>query len=179
MGPWARAFLEGVGHQEVSDTPPVTELRIEPSLITASVDGRRVSLSAPPILAGIWAAIEGQVTADRQSEQLAQLLEHTWEEPLVPLELVRVGAERDVAAVVHAVAEEIERDPSTLLRFRGYDAGTAAGGDDAWRGRELPPLPLPARRPPDSAPKRFGTSGIRTADGDLVDVLVRVYSAFS
>jgi hypothetical protein len=27
-------------------------------------------------------------------------------------------------------------------------------------------------------PKRFGTSGIRTADGDLVEVLVRAYGAF-
>jgi hypothetical protein len=28
-------------------------------------------------------------------------------------------------------------------------------------------------------PKRFGTSGIATADGDLVEVLVRVYGAFA
>lgn len=177
MGPWARAFAALQARDASLLT--VTDLRIEPSLVTARVDGRRVSLSAPPIAGGIWAAIEAQVTTDRQSEQLAQLLEHTWEEPLVPPELVRVGAEEDVAAVVHAVAEEIDRDPSTLLRFRGYDAGAANGSDDAWRGGELPPLPPPARRPPDSVPKRFGTSGIRTADGDLVDVLVRVYSAFS
>jgi hypothetical protein len=177
VGPWARVFATLHVRQPSHGT--VTDLRVEPSLVTARVDGRRVSLSAPPIAGGIWAAIEAQVTPDRQSEQLAQLLEHTWEEPLVPAELVRVGAEEDVAAVAHAVAEEIDRDPSTLLRFRGYDAGAAAGGNDAWRGGELPPLPPPARRPPDSVPMRLGTSGIRTADGDLVDVLVRVYSAFS
>jgi len=97
----------------------------------------------------------------------------------VPPELVRVGAEEDVAAVVRAVADEIERDPSALLRFRGYRARSAAEGG-AWHARgELPPLPPPARRPPDSVPKRFGTSGIATADGDLVDVLVRVYGAFA
>ncbi|HEU5362077.1 MAG TPA: hypothetical protein VFU56_01990 [Gaiellaceae bacterium] len=175
MGPWARAFLGGAGH--TSDG--VTELRVEPSLITARVNGRSVSLSAPPIPAGVWAAIEGHVTTDRQSEQLAQLLEHTWEEPLVPSELVRVGAEEDVAAVVRAVAEEVDRDPSALLRFRGYDARPAVDHDDAWQARgSLPPLPPPARRPPDSVPKRFGTSGVRTADGDLVETLIRAYRAF-
>lgn len=178
-GPWARAFaaqFEGVRHQEVSDT--VSALRIEPSLITARVDGRAVTLSAQPIPPGVWAAIAAQVTPDRQSLELAQLLEHTWEEPLVPEELVRIGADEDVAAVAGAVAAEIERDPSTLLRFRGFGAETV-NHDDAWRGSELPPLPVPARRPPDSVPKRFGASGIPTADGELVEVLVRAYRAFA
>ena len=98
---------------------PVSELRIESSLITARVDGRQVTLSAQPIPPGVWAAIAAQVTPDRQSLELAQLLEHTWEEPLVPEELVRIGADEDVAAVAGAVAAEIERDPSALLRFRG------------------------------------------------------------
>jgi len=176
-GPWTRAFLDatGVGHQEASDT--VAGLRVESSLITATVDGRSVTLSAQPISPGVWAAIAAQVTPDRQSLELAQLLEHTWEEPLVPEELVRVGAVEDVAAVAGAVAAEIERDPSTLLRFRGY-AAQAAKDDQAWQGGELPPLPPPARRPPDSVPKRFGASGIPTADGELVEVLVRAYRAF-
>ncbi|HET7128153.1 MAG TPA: hypothetical protein VFJ93_03660 [Gaiellaceae bacterium] len=177
-GPWARAFVNalGIGHQEVPDT--VSELRIESSLITARVAGRPVTLSAHPIPPGVWAAIAAQVTPDQQSLELAQLLEHTWDEPLVPDELVRVGSEEDVAAVAGAVAEEIERDPSTLLRFRGY-ATRPADDDGAWRGGELPPLPSPARRPPDSVPKRFGASGIQTADGELVEVLVRAYRAFA
>jgi hypothetical protein len=177
-GPWTRAFLDaiGVGHQEVSDA--VSELRFGPSLITARVGGRPVTLSAQPIPPGVWAAIAAQVTPDRQSLELAQLLEHTWEEPLVPEELVRVGADEDVAAVAGAVAAEIERDPSALLRFRGF-AARSAPDDEAWRGDELPPLPPPARRPPDSVPKRFGASGIPTADGELVEVLVRAYRAFA
>jgi len=176
-GPWTRAFLATLpeGVEQVSDT--VSALRIEPSLITATVDGRPVTLSAQPIPPGVWAAIAAQVTPDRQSLELAQLLEHTWEEPLVPDELVRVGAEDDVAAVAGAVAAEIERDPSSLLRFRGY-AAERARDEAAWRGGELPPLPPPARRPPDSVPKRFGASGIPTADGELVEVLVRAYRAF-
>ncbi|HZU21067.1 MAG TPA: hypothetical protein VE982_07585 [Gaiellaceae bacterium] len=175
MGPWARSFLAALDCHPARGR--VTELRVEPSLITAKVDGRRVTLSAPPIAPGIWAAIDGSVRTDRQSAELAQLLEHTWEEPLVPREVVRVGADDDVAAVAHAVAEAIEREPATLLRWRGY--GGAASDHDPWRGSELPPLPPPARRPPESVPKRFGASGIATPDGDLVEVLVRAYRAFA
>lgn len=174
-GPWARSFADRYALEASGD---VAELRVEPSLITATVEGRQVTLSAQPIPPGVWAAIDAQVTPDRQSLELAQLLEHTWEEPLVPEELVRVGADEDVAAVAGAVAAEIERDPSTLLRFRGY-AAQAAHDEAAWHGGELPPLPPPARRPSDSVPKRFGASGIQTADGELVEVLVRAYRAFA
>jgi hypothetical protein len=155
-GPWARAFLDRYQVPEVPGTGVVAELRVEPSLITARVGDRAVTLSATPIPPGVWAAIAAQVTP----------------------ELVRVGADEDVAAVVGAVAAAIERDPSTLLRFRGY-AARPVGDDDAWYGGELPPLPPPARRPPDSVPKRFGASGIPTADGELVEVLVRAYRAFA
>jgi hypothetical protein len=158
--------------------PTVEDLRVEPSLITARVGGRPVTLSAAPISAGIWAAVAGSVTTERQSEQLLQELEHTWEEPLIPAEIVQVGSDEDVAAVIEAVAEQIDRDPATLLRWRGYGASTAKDVD-AWRGGELPPLPPPARRPPESVPKRFGASGISTPDGDLVEVLVRAYRTFA
>ena len=178
MGPWARAVVDALAVAGgTGATEAVSQLRVEPSLVTARVDGRSVTLSAPPISPGIWAALGGQVTTDRQSEELSQLLDHTWEEPLVPTNIVRIGSEDDVAAVAQALASRIDADPSTLLRWRGYT--TAGEGDgDAWRGSELPPLPPPARRPPDSVPKRFGTSGIHTPDGDLVELLVRVYRAF-
>jgi hypothetical protein len=174
MGPWSRAFLDRYQLQHASGAGLVADLRIEPSLITARVDGRTVTLSAPPISPGIWAALDGDVTTDRQSEQLAQELEHTWEEPLVPEEIVRVGADEDVAALARAVADEIERDPSALLRWRGYGSEASKNGD-AWRGGELPPLPPPARRPPDSVPKRFGASGISVQGEDLVETLIRAF----
>jgi len=180
MGPWAKAFLAALGCQTptVSDTSSITELRVDPSLISARVDGRQVSLSAPPIPSGIWAAVESSVTPDRQSDQFAQLLDHTWDEPLIPPEIVRVGAGSDVAAVAHAVAQAIDADPATLLRWRGHGADEQATGD-AWRGGPLPELPPPYRRPPESVPKRFGASGISTADGDLVEIIVRAYAAFA
>jgi hypothetical protein len=177
MGPWAKAFLDALSASQPADATVVTELRIDPSLISARVDGRQVTLSAPPIPRGIWAAVDGSVTADRQTEQLAHLLDHTWDEPLVPPEIVRVGAAADVAAVAHAVAAAIDDEPASLLRWRGYEADAAPAGD-AWRGGPLPALPPPARRPPDSVPKRFGASGIATPDGDLVEIVVRAYAAF-
>jgi hypothetical protein len=180
VGPWAKAFLDALGSQapQVPDTTSVAKLQIDPSLISAEVDGRPVTLSAAPISSGIWAAIESSVTTDRQTEQLAQLLDHTWEEPLVPRQIVRVGRDDDVAAVARAVAAAIEREPATLLRWRGYRADAVEQGD-AWRGGPLPELPPPARRPPESAPKRFGASGIATTDGDLVETLIRAYAAFA
>jgi len=177
VGPWALAVLDAFGarHRDVSGT--VTDFRVQPALVTARVDGREVALSASPITRGIWAAV-GKVTA-AQSEQFAQQLEHTWEEPLVPRQVTRLGRDDDVAAVAHAFAEAIERDPSALLRWRGYGATADDASEDPWRGGELPELPPPARRPPESVPKRFGASGIQTPDGDLVEVLVRAYRAFA
>jgi len=148
----------------------VTDLRVESSLVTALVDGERVSLSAPPIPAGIWAAV------DVTSSTLAQTLEHTWEEPLVPADVVRVGSTEHVEALQAAFAEAVEAEPELLLRWRGYRSETPVS-DDPWQGGELPALPPPARRPPESVPKRFGASGIRIGDDDLVTILSRAYAA--
>jgi hypothetical protein len=177
VGPWSRAFLEKFGSPTGVDTSEVRDLRIEPALITARVGDETVTLSAPPIPAGIWAAIE-PVRADVQSESLIQILDHTWEEPLAPETIVRVGSREAVAAVSAAVAETIEADPSAFLRWRGYTTVDPAGSDN-WRGGDLPGLPPPARRPPDSVPKRFGSSGIHAAHGDLVEALVAAYAEFS
>ena len=172
MGPWARAFLAAVGGA-LSDEE-VRDLRVEPGLITARVGREQVTLAAEPIGAGIWAAFE-PIDTRHQSQGLAQHLEHTWEEPLIPPHITRVGSDEAVAAVVAAVADAIEDDPAVLLRWRGY--GERRGSDDAWGGGELPELPE-SRRPAESVPNRFGSSGIHASGGDLVEQLVRVYRAF-
>jgi hypothetical protein len=118
------------------------------------------------------------VRTDVQSESLVQSLEHTWEEPLVPEVIVRVGSAEAIAAVASKVAAEIDANPGLLLRWRGYRVGHEATTDD-WHGGPLPALPAPARRPPDSVPKRFGTSGTSTPRGDLVEDLVAAYEAFT
>lgn len=172
MGPLARAFLERCRTPPVSDTLSVSELRVEPSLVTAEVEGEQVSLSATPIAAGIWAEV------DERSSSLPQTLEHIWDEPLVPEHVVSSGRPEHVAVLAHAFAEAFDDDVQLLLRFRGLPSETANDGDP-WRGGKLPELPPPARRPPESVPKRFGSSGIRVADEDLVEVLVRAYAAFA
>lgn len=141
-------------------------LDVTPGLVTADVDGERVVLGAAPIPAGIWAAV------DVASVNLAQTLEHTWEEPLWPEAVTTVGS----ADAIAAVRRRLERDRALLLRWRGYPSEGEVG--DSWAGAHLPPLPPPARRPPDSVPKRFGSSGIAHAGDDLVEALVRVYGAF-
>lgn len=143
------------------------KLEVTPGLVTAEVDGERVVLGAAPIPPGIWAAV------DVESSNLAQTLDHTWDEPLWPEAVTTVGSPEGVAAV----RRRVEGDRELLLRWRGYPGEREVG--DAWSGTPLPPLPPSARRPPDSVPKRFGTSGITCGSGDLVEALVAAYTAFT
>lgn len=143
------------------------KLDVTPGLVTADVDGEHVVLGAAPIAAGVWAAV------DVALPNLAQTLDHTWEEPLWPESVTTVGSPEAVAAV----RRELEADRDLLLRWRGYPGETEVG--DAWSGAALPELPRRSRRPPDSVPKRFGTSGIYAVHGDLVEALVAAYAAFS
>lgn len=141
------------------------KLDVTPGLVTADVDGEHVVLGAPPIPRGIWAAV------DVTSVNLAQTLDHTWDEPLWPEAVTSVGSPEAVGAV----RRQLEADRELLLRWRGYPGEAEMG--DAWSGGALPELPPRSRRPPDSVPKRFGTSGIRTDRGDLTEVLVTAYAA--
>jgi hypothetical protein len=142
------------------------KIEVAPGLATADVDGERVVLAAPPIPAGVWAEV------DAGSSTLEQTLAHTWEEPLWPEDVTSVGPPDLVAAV----RRRLEEDRELLLRWRGFGSDDEAAG--AWTGGALPELPPPARRPPNSVPKRFGSSGVVSAGSDLVEALVRVYDAF-
>ena len=93
-----------------------------------------------------------------------------------------------MAALAYAVAREIDRDPSVLLRWRGCGAAETEPEpelaappeleDDPWLAGTLPaarPLrPLPAG----AVLKRLGPSRIRVGNEDLADVLQRAYAAF-
>jgi hypothetical protein len=97
-----------------------------------------------------------------------------------------------VAALAYVIADELDRDPSLLLRFRGCDEeDEAAAADepepapvevfdgDPWEAGPLPPArdlrPLPAG----AVLKRFGPSGVRVGEDDLADVLKRAYASFA
>ncbi|HEY6961929.1 MAG TPA: hypothetical protein VI408_08595 [Gaiellaceae bacterium] len=162
MHEWAKALRAHFGDAD-GDVP---DLRVEPGLVT----GGGATLAAPVIPAGVWAEV------DVDSSMLAQTLEHTWEEPLVPGEITRVGSAEAVASLGAAFANAVERDATLLLRFRGYGEGDA--NSNPWRGGELPSLPEHERRPPESVPNRLGRSGIGTGAGDLVEALAGVYRAF-
>jgi hypothetical protein len=201
MGPWARHFAAAVAGAAPPSAAAVSNLRVEVGAIFATVDAGdggicTVSLLAPLIPEGVWTAVvrfarnrealQAGVEARTQSEQLERLLAEDWEEPLVP-EPASIahpctcderGDCEHVAAVGHAMAAAIDRDPSLLLRWRGCVEGAAAVGDP-WRGGPLPELDGPRPHPPGVILMRLGESGIRIGDADLADVLQRAYAAFA
>jgi len=100
-----------------------------------------------------------------------------------------------VAALAFAVADEIDADPSLLLRWRGCVAATEVPieadvvstaessldltDDDPWRAGALPE-PRPLRPLPVGAVlKRLGPSGLELRGEDLADVLQRAYASFA
>jgi len=196
-GSWARAFAAAVGLEDNMPLLAVASLRLEPGLITAQVDGCAVTISAATVPARIWAAMTGYarnrgaleqaVKGEVQSVQLEHLMTQDWDEPLVPRPdaVLRTctcdggGTCEHVAAVARAVVDEIDRDPATLLRWRGCFAAAPPSADDPWVGGEPPALAAAAGRPLQSVPHRLGPSGIAVGGEDLVDVLGPAYAALA
>jgi hypothetical protein len=96
-----------------------------------------------------------------------------------------------VAALAYAVAQEIDREPALLLRWRGCGrsdhepepepaaAAPAAPAGDPWLAGTLPP-PRPLRPLPTGAVlKRLGPSGVRVSGSELETVLARAYAVFA
>ena len=168
-----------------------------------------MTISAARIPPRIWAAmkryargkppLEEAVEGRAQSVHLEHLMNIDWEEPLVPpaRALVRscsCGEDgcAHVAALAYVVADELDRDPSLLLRFRGCDeaeepaavdepglAPAEAFAGDPWQAGPLPP-PRDLRPLPTGAVlKRLGPSGVRVGGVDLADVLKRAYASFA
>ena len=216
-GPWARLFATAVVPDESSSVAEhgrrlvdsIENMVVEAGTLTATVDGCEATIAADPVPPRIWtaltrsarnspqvvAAIEGRA----QSVHLEHLMTLDWDRPLVPRkrELVRAcschrgGACEHVAALAYAFAEEIDRDPSALLRWRGVDAieedvpepeepvAVETAPPEAWEAGALPepralrPLPVGA------VLKRLGPSGLKVGSDDLVDVLERAYAEFA
>jgi uncharacterized Zn finger protein len=217
-GPWARAFgamlvpdesaPEALRGKELWLAGAVEDLRIEPGLITATVAGCAVTLSTPTVPPRIWAAmtsyargrgsLERAVQGEVQSMQLESLMTQDWNEPLVPKPSAPVrtcacpdeGCEH-IAALAYGVAEQIDRDASSLLAWRGCrdERSDLSQGDraartgapqDPWQGSG----PLPAARtarPLAGAVvlRRLGVSGIAAGESDLSDRLLPAYDVFA
>jgi uncharacterized Zn finger protein len=216
-GPWARLFATAVMPDEGSSVAEhgrrllrgaaVGELKVEVGKLSAEVDGDQVTIAAEPVPPRIWAALalsarntpqlEAAVQGRTQSVHLEHLMTMDWERPLVPRtrELTvrcTCGHRRceHVAAAAYAFAEEIDRDPGALLRWRGVDAVEAPAPEpeplevetvppEAWEAGLLP-KPRPLRPLPVGAVlKRLGPSGLSVGGDDLVDVLERAYAEFA
>ena len=193
----------------------VGPVEVTQGTLAANVAGCSVAITAKPVPPRIWAAmvrfargnrpLEEAVEGRAQSVHLEHLMIEDWSEPLVPrpYELGRTcSCDSDgepcehVAALAFAVADEIDADPSLLLRWRGCVAaperppgrsGSRAGvepsldltDDDPWRAGVLPE-PRPLRPLPVGAVlKRLGPSGLQLRGEDLADVLQRAYVSFA
>jgi hypothetical protein len=191
MGPWARSFLAAVIGNAERPELEVTELRIEPGLISARVEGEEVTLSAPLVPQRIWAAItryaqgmgqlQDAVEGRFQSVHLEHLLEEDWGETLIPRSgaITRSGG-GDVAAVAFAVADRIDESPGELLRWRGVE-GTerVLSSADPWQGKPLDAVPGSRATARGVVLKRLGPSGIASVSGELSGALRAAYDAFA
>jgi uncharacterized Zn finger protein len=215
-GPWARLAATAVNRDESSSIAErgrqlvregrVHDLTVEARTVSGRVGECEVTIAAEPVPPRIWAALaisargtpqlEAAVAGRAQSVHLEHVMTMDWERPLVPrtrdltlrCTCDRGGCEH-VAALAYAFAEEIDRDPSALLRWRGVDAVEEAEPEpvveveaipaEAWEAGPLP-TPRPLRPLPVGAVlKRLGPSGLRAGDGDLADVLERAYEEFA
>ena len=223
-GAWARLLATAVVRDEGSAVAErarallreeaVGPVAVEEGTLSARVAGCAVAIVAKPVPPRIWAsmtrfargnrpleeAVEGRV----QSVHLEHVMIEDWSEPLVPrpYELGRTcscdgGGDlcEHVSALAYAVAEEIDADPSLLLRWRGCVAVPARPeeaaavpspepvvdltDDDPWRAGVLPE-PRPLRPLPVGAVlKRLGPSGLVLRGEDLATVLERAYVSFA
>jgi uncharacterized Zn finger protein len=223
-GPWARLLASAVVRDEGSALAErgralvrdgeVGPVEVVQGTLAAQVAGCSVAITAKPVPPRIWAAmarfargnrpLEEAVEGRAQSVHLEHLMIEDWSEPLVPrpYELGRSctcdheGEPCEhVAALAFAVADEIDADPSLLLRWRGCVAAPELPAeaapespvepaidltnDDPWRAGALPE-PRPLRPLPVGAVlKRLGPSGLDLRGEDLADVLQRAYVSFA
>ena len=127
-----RALARGGNVHTVS----VAEGMLSADVATGISGDHRVTIAAAPVSPRVWAAmsrfargnrvLEAGVEGREQSVHLEHLMTEDWSEPLVPraqaLHCVctcGVRACEHVAALAYVIANEIDRDPSLLLRWRG------------------------------------------------------------
>jgi hypothetical protein len=148
--------------------------------------------------------LEAGVEGRTQSVHLEHLMTEDWSEPLVPRThaLTRTcscGARacEHLAAFAYVIADQIDVDPSLLLRWRGCIAAEPVDEEaepeaevaevaaptgparDPWLAGPLPEIHKPRPFPVGAVMKRLGPSGVRVSGGELADVLQRAYASFA
>jgi uncharacterized Zn finger protein len=210
MGPWARSFASSVASR--SDRPldgqlaEVRDITVEVGTISAQVGDCTVTLTAERVPPRIWEAmtryaqgrgpLEEAVAGRTQAVHLEHLMAEDWGEPLVPRAsaITRTctcdegGACEHVVALAHAFTDEIERDPSLLLLWRGCIDNAAdievaepvaeavPEPVDPWQGGELPEPGEVRALPVGAVLQRLGPTSIYVGDEDISEVLLRAYS---
>lgn len=199
MGPWSRSFVAAVAGNADRPELAVEALRVDPGEIWAVVAGCEVTITAHVIPARIWTQmaryaqgmgqLEQAVEGRMQSVHLEHLLQEDWGELLIPrASQIAQACTCDesagcahVAAVAYAFADEIERTPRVLLRWRGVadvnEAETTASVDP-WQGRELSALAAPRPMPTYAVLKRLGSSEVSVGgEEDFASALRIAYEA--
>ena len=199
MGPWSRSFVAAVAGNADNPELEVEALRVDPGEIWAVVEGCEVTLTAHVIPTRIWTqmaryakgmgqlelAVEGRM----QSVHLEHLLQEDWGELLIPRasQIAQActcdesaGCEH-LAAVAYAIADEIERTPRVLLRWRGVadvSEEETAASIDPWQGKELSALEDARPMPAYAVLKRLGPSELSVGgNDDLANALRVAYEA--
>jgi len=195
MGPWSRSFVAAVAGNADNPELEVTALRIKAGEIWAVVEGCEVEITAHVIPARIWTsmaryaqgmgqleqAVEGRI----QSVHLEHLLQEDWGELLIPRasQIAQActcdesaGCEH-VAAVAYAIADEIERTPRVLLRWRGVadvSEEETAASVDPWQGKELSALAERPTMPRYAVLKRLGPSELYIGGNEDLATALRI-----
>jgi uncharacterized Zn finger protein len=126
-------------------------------------------------------AVEGRM----QSVHLEHLLQEDWGELLIPRasQIAQActcdegGSCEHVAAVAYAFADEIERTPRILLRWRGVADATeaeSAAPADPWQGKELSALAKARPMPTYAVLKRLGPSELFVGGNEDLAIVLRV-----
>jgi hypothetical protein len=199
MGPWSRSFVAAVAGNADPPDLEVTALRIDAGEIWAVVEGCEVTVTAHVIPPRIWASmaryaqgmgqLEQAVEGRMQSVHLEHLLQEDWGELLIPRasQIAQActcdegGGCEHVAAVAYAFADETERTPRILLRWRGVAdlvEAESATPADPWQGKELTALADALPMPTHAVLNRLGPSEMYSGGAeDLANALRRAYEA--
>jgi uncharacterized Zn finger protein len=184
----------------------VRDLKVEVGVISARVGECEVTLSAEPVPPRIWSAmvrfaqnrgpLVEAVAGRTQSVHLEHLMAEDWDEPLVPRasSITRAcacdggNACEHIVATTFAAADEVDRDPSAMLRWRGCVENGAepvarslrsekpTNVADPWRSAALPAAGAVRGLPAGAVLQRLGPSGVRVGEEDLVDAFRHAYA---